>query len=137
MTAGGTTRRETQGEEFPCQDWVRLKGSLRNKPAAVALVNDSSYSFEAKDGLLRMILVRSVPFAEHHGLEYQDDSNVAFLDQGWQERRFLLVAVADAQSAGTLDRLAQEFQVPAITMLDSVHPGTEPWEMENLSVEPA
>jgi hypothetical protein len=41
-----------------------------------------------------MVLARSTPFAEHSPFVYEDDSNVAFTDQGWQEHHFWLV-VAD------------------------------------------
>lgn len=122
--------------EYPCHDWVALRGELRGKPAVVGLVNDSGYSYDAKDGRLRMILARSVPHAEHPPFEYKDVRNIPFLDQGWQERRFLLV-VGESVDELDLERTAQEFQIPAEHMLDSGHPGTEPWEKSLFAVEPA
>ena len=82
-----------------------------------------------------MILTRAVPHAEHPPFEYKDDRNIPFLDQGWQERRFLLVAGQSLESLG-IERLAQEFQIPAEHMLDNGHPGTEPWEQSHFAVEP-
>jgi hypothetical protein len=82
-----------------------------------------------QDGRLRLTLVRGVPAAEHPPFDYKDDRHVHFLDQGWQERRFLLVATDGGHEAlPPLDRLAEEFQVSVIPMLDSGHPGKEPWE---------
>ncbi len=118
--------RPVNGAEFPCHDWIALQGERGGRSAVVGLLNDSSYSYDIQNGRLRMILTRSVAHAEHPPFEYQDDRNLPFLDQGWQERRFLLVAGTGFHDLN-LDRLAQEFQVPAEAMLDNGHPGTEPW----------
>ena len=130
-----TVERPADECEYPCHDWVALQGELDGKPAVVAMVNDSSYSYDAKDGHLRMILTRAAAHAEHPPFEYKDERNIPFLDQGWQERRFLLVAGESVESLG-LDRIAQEFQIPAEHMLDSGHPGTEPWEQSLFAIEP-
>lgn len=129
--------RPSNGEEFPCHDWVMLTGKQRQQPATIALINNGSYSYSAQGSSLQMILARSAPYAEHPPFEYKDTRNVQFLDQGWQERRFLILPCAGIPSHGEIDRLAQEFQIPAEIMLDSAHPGTEPWEKSVLSVEPA
>jgi alpha-mannosidase len=131
-----SVERPGDGLEYPCHDWLALEGQIAGKPAAIGLINDSSYSCDAKDGRLRMILTRSVAHAEHPPFEYKDDRNIPFLDQGWQERRFLLVAGENLESL-QLERKAQEFQIPAQHMLDSGHPGTEPWQQSLFSVEPS
>lgn len=128
-------QRPSDEREYPCHDWVALDGNIDGQPASVALLNDSSYSYDARDGRLRMILTRAVPHAEHPPFEYQDDRNIPFLDHGWQERRFLLVT-GDRLPAPRIERLAQEFQIPAEHLLDSAHPGTEPWEQSTFAVEP-
>ncbi len=127
-------QRPADGREYPCHDWVALQGRLRGKPATVALLNDSSYSCSARDGVLRMILVRGVPHAEHPPFDYKDTRNVAFLDHGWQERRFWLLAGPGGWQDLDLDRQAQEWQIPAEHMLDSPHPGTEPWSGSLFSI---
>ena len=129
--------RPANGEEFLCHDWVLLTGKRGRQPATIALVNNASYSYAARGGCLQMILARSAPYAEHPPFEYRDTRNVQFLDQGWQERRFLILPCEGIPGHGEIDRLAQEFQIPAEIMLDSAHPGTEPWEKSVLSVEPA
>lgn len=126
--------RPGDGREYPCHDWIALTGQLDGTAAAIGLINDSSYSYDATEGRLRMILTRAVAHAEHPPFEYKDDRNIPFLDQGWQERRFLLVA-GDSLDALHLDRQAQAFQIPAEHMLDNGHPGTEPWEQTLFAVE--
>jgi hypothetical protein len=129
--------RPADGSEFPYHDWVALEGALGGRPATLAVLNDSTYSYAASGGVLRFTLVRGVPYAEHPPFEYKDARNVHFLDQGWQERRIGLVAIEGAWTAAPLDRLAQEFQIPAIAFLDSAHPGDLPRESAGISVEPA
>jgi len=136
-TAGGVSVRPANGEEFPCHDWIALEGTLGRKPATVALINDSSYSCDTKDGTLRMVLARCVPFAEHPPFEYKDDTNVKFTDQGWQEHRFWLTVGPGSWAGLDLERAAQEWQIPAQHMMDSGHPGTKPWEETVFSAEPA
>jgi len=128
--------RPANGLEFPCHDWIAIQGNIGGQTATVGLLNDSSYSYDAENGRLRMILTRAVAHAEHPPFEYQDDRNIPFLDQGWQERRFLLIAGTDLRSLN-LDRLSQEFQVPAEPMLDNGHPGSEPWTASLVSVTSA
>lgn len=131
-----TVSRPCDGLEYPCHDWLALSGQLDGSPAVIGLINDSGYSYDATDGKLRMILTRGCALAEHPPFEYEDERNIHFLDQGWQERRFLLVA-GERMEDLNLDRWAQEFQIPAEALLDNGHPGTEPWEQSLISVEPA
>ncbi len=126
--------RNADGCEYPCHDWVILEGQLDGEAAQLALLNDSSYSYDAEEGRLRMILVRAVAHAEHPPFEYKDDRNIPFLDQGWQERRFR-IRVGRKLSPVELDRCAREFQVPAEHMLDSGHPGSEAWEASLVELE--
>lgn len=128
--------RPADGSEFPCHDWVVLQGEGAGDRAALAVCNDATYSHSAEGGVLRFALARGVPHAEHPPFEYKDTANAAFLDQGWQERRFLLRALRRGWSAGALTRLAEEFQIPPIVLMDSAHAGDRPREREGLRVEP-
>lgn len=128
--------RPCDGSEFPCHDWVVLEGSLDGQSAALAVLNDSTYSYAAEGGVLRFTIMRGVPHAEHPPFDYQDTRNVFFLDQGWQERRFVLRALGPGWSPGALSRAAEEFQIPAIAFLDSAHPGSLPRSHGGISVSP-
>jgi alpha-mannosidase len=134
---GAVATRPADGHEYPCHDWVALAGRLGGNPAVLALLNDSSYSYDAKRGDLRMVLARGVPHAEHPPFEYTDTRNVLFLDQGWQEKNFWLIGARGSWKSMNLERLAREWQSPAEAIIDSAHPGTEPWTQETLLVEPS
>ncbi|MEX0332122.1 MAG: glycoside hydrolase family 38 C-terminal domain-containing protein [Puniceicoccaceae bacterium] len=128
--------RPTDGREYPCHDWVSLEGTLRGKPVYLGLMNDSSYSYSGKAGQLSMVLARGVPYAEHPPFEYKDVRNVAFLDQGWHERRFWITAAPGQTNGDALERESQEWQIPAEHMLDNPHPGTEPWKRSLFQLQP-
>ncbi|MFZ4682013.1 MAG: glycoside hydrolase family 38 C-terminal domain-containing protein [Terrimicrobiaceae bacterium] len=134
---GEIARRPANGDEFPNHDWIALAGNLGKKSATLGVINDSTYTHDAKQGIVRQCLVRSVAFAEHPPFNYTDDTYVRFADQGWQERRFWLLASDGPVDTASLDRLSQECQIPAQAMMDSGHPGTEPWEASRFALEPA
>lgn len=135
MPAEGVER-PADGRECPCHDWVALEGTLDGRPVSIGLINDSSYSYHAEGGNLRIALARGVPHAEHPPFDYKDVRNIPFLDQGWQERRFWLTACPGNAPVARLDRESQEWQIPAEPMLDNPHPGTRPWSGSLFSVEP-
>lgn len=132
---GEIATRAPEGREEPCHDYLALEGALGTSRVCIAVINDSTYAYDALDGLLRLTLTRGVPAAEHPPFEYKDDRHVHFLDQGWQERRFWIVAGEGDRRDLLVDRLAEECQQSPLSMLDSGHPGTAPWESSFLSLE--
>jgi alpha-mannosidase len=134
---GAAIERQVNGEEEPYQDWVAVQGTIDNKDYCIGLINDSTYSYDCLEGLLRTVLIRSAPFARHDPRTVPHNDNSAWQDQGRQERRFWLVrgkgGVADLQ----LDRLAEELQTPAEQVMDSAHEGSEAWERSFLEVLPS
>ena len=133
---GAVAERPPTGAEEPCLDWVAVQGRVGGEEYTVGLINDSTYSYDCKGGLLRTILVRSAPFARHDPHQVPHNDVGAWQDQGRQERRFWLVRGKGPHSALELDRLAQEMQNPAEYVMDSAHEGTEPWERSFFSVSP-
>jgi len=133
---GGTIERPPIGCEEPCQDWIALEGRVGDKTYSIALLNDSTYGYDCLDGLLRATVIRSAPFAEHDPIKLPPETDNPFLDQGWQERRFWLVRGEGSHLNLNLQRRAEEVQTPAEYVVDSAHPGTEPWENSFLSISP-
>jgi alpha-mannosidase len=134
---GAAIERQTNGEEEPYQDWVAVQGKIGNEEYTVGLINDSTYSYDCLDGLLRTILIRSAPFARHDPTRVPHNDDNAWQDQGRQERRFWLVRGKGPFISLELDRLAEELQTPAEYVMDSAHGGTEPWEKSFLEVGPS
>jgi alpha-mannosidase len=115
---------------------VALEGALAGKTGAVVLINAQTYSYDCLDGLLRVPLVRSVPYAHHDPAVLAPDPARPLLDQGWQERRFWVLGGHGTYTDFLPHRRAEEAQTPAEYVMDSAHPGTESWEHSFLTVLP-
>ena len=133
---GEVLERGVNGEEEPYQDWIGIQGKLNSADYTVALVNNSTYSYDCLNGLLRTVLIRSAPFARHNPNQVPYNDNNAWQDQGRQERRFWLMCGRGSYRELGLDRRAEELQTPAEYVMDSAHPGTEAWEHSFLEVMP-
>ena len=133
---GAVIERQPNGEEEPYQDWVAVQGKIAGEEYTFGLINDSTYSYDCLQGVLRTILIRSAPFSRQSEYPVPHNDNNAWQDQGRQERRFWLVRGKGSLSALELDRLAEELQTPAEYVMDSAHEGTEPWEQSFLHVSP-
>jgi len=133
---GQVLERRVNGEEEPCQDWAAVQGKVAGNDYTVALVNDSTYSYDCLNGLFRTVLIRSAPYARHNPAQVPHNDNNAWQDQGRQERRFWLMAGRGAWPELGLDRRTEELQTPAEFVADSAHNGTEPWENSFLEVMP-
>ncbi|HEX8774153.1 MAG TPA: glycoside hydrolase family 38 C-terminal domain-containing protein [Pyrinomonadaceae bacterium] len=133
---GAAIERQPNGEEEPYQDWVAVQGKVGTEDYTVGLINNSTYSYDCLQGLLRTVLVRSAPFARHDPHQVPHNDNNAWQDQGRQERRFWLVRGKGTFAALELDRLAEEMQTPAEYVMESAHEGTEPRERSFFRIAP-
>jgi len=134
---GAAIERQPDGDEQPYQDWVAVQGKIAGEDYTVGLINNSTYSYDCQQGLLRTILIRSAPFARHDPFQVPHNDNGAWQDQGRQERRFWLMRGKGDFTALELDRLAEEMQTPAEYVIDSAHEGTEGWERSFFRLSPA
>ncbi len=136
---GQILERHTNGQEEPYQDWAAVQGKIGKEDYTVALLNNSTYSYDCLNGLFRTILVRSAPFARHNPEQIkriENDTN-AWQDQGRQERRFWLLGGKGNHSRLALDRRSEEMQTPAEYVIDSAHHGKEPQERSFLEIMPS
>ena len=133
---GQVLERQVNGEEEPYQDWGAVQGKAGDGDYTVALVNNSTYSYDCLGGLFRTVLIRSAPFARHNPGQVPHDDNNAWQDQGRQERRFWLFGRRGQVAELALDRRAEELQTPAEYVMDSAHHGTEGWEKSFLEIVP-
>lgn len=134
---GDILERHVTGEEEPYQDWAAVEGAIAGEPCTVAILNNSTYSYDCLNGLFRTVVIRSAPFARHRPWPTTYNDTNAWQDQGRQERRFWLVGAKGSHTAMNLDRRAEEFQTMGEYVLDSAHQGTEPREQSLLHIEPA
>jgi alpha-mannosidase len=134
---GQVLERSVNGEEEPYQDWAVIQGKINDADYTVALVNDSTYSYDCFNGLFRTVLIRSAPYARHNPNQVPYNDINAWQDQGRQERRFWLLGGRGSYRDLALDRRAEELQTPAEYVMDSFHTGTESWEQSFLEVMPS
>jgi alpha-mannosidase len=134
---GQILERHPNGQEEPYQDWAAVQGKIGNDDYTVALINNSTYSYDCLNGLFRTILIRSAPFARHDPEQLRHNDINAWQDQGRQERKFWLLGGKGDYTRLALDRRAEEVQTPAEYVIDSRHHGTEPRERSFLEVEPS
>ena len=136
MVPGAILERATNGNEEPYQDWVALQGRIAGGNYTLGLMNNSTYSYDCLNGVLRTILIRSAPYARHNPSKVQANSIDAWQDQGRQERSFWLVAKPGKCTDLDLDRLADGLQMPAEYVMDSKHRGNQSWENSFFEITP-
>jgi alpha-mannosidase len=134
---GQILERKTNGEEEPYQDWAAVQGKIGAEDYTVALLNNSTYSYDCLDRVFRTVVIRSAPFARHQPWPTTYFDTNAWQDQGRQERRFWLLGARGVYTAMALDRRAEELQTPAEYVVDSAHDGEAPQEQSFLEVQPA
>ncbi len=107
---GEVIERQTNGEEEPYQDWGAVQGKIGSADYTVALLNNSTYSYDCLNGLFRTVLIRSLRSPAITPSQVPHNDNNAWQDQGRQERRFWLMAGRGAYTELALDRRAEELQ---------------------------
>ena len=134
-TAYGMQVRNTEGFEEPGQKWVDLTGAVRGKPYGFAVLNDSKYGFDVRDGTIRVTLLRSPAYAHHDRGRYDASAPFPIMDQGWQTVAIRLVPHAgNWQRAGVVKK-AWELNEPAFTHVESAHKGTLPQSASFLNAD--
>lgn len=134
-TAYGFEERDTRGTEEPCQRWVALSGHVGGKPYGLAVLNDSKYSYDIRDGAIRLTLLRSPAYAFHDPSRYHSNEAWSIMDQGVHEVRVALVPYeGDWRTAGVV-RQAWEFNEPVTAHIESAHGGGLPVSASFLDVD--
>ena len=122
-TAYGVQVRNTEGFEEPGQKWIDLTGTIDGKPYGFAVLNDSKYAFDVRDGILRVTMLRSPAYGHHDRARYDSSLPYAIMDQGWQTVQIRLVPHAESWREARVVKKAWELNEPAFTHLESAHEG--------------
>ncbi len=125
-TAYGCEERPANGQEEPGQQWFDLTGLVKGLPYGFAVLNDSKFGFDVKDGTMRVTVLRSPAYAHHDPARYEADSGHPIMDQGWQTCRFRLAPHESRWQDSRIVKQSWELNVPARTHVESAHPGTRP-----------
>ncbi len=134
-TAYGCQVRNTDGFEEPGQKWIDLTGAVDGKPYGLAVLNDSKYGFDVREGVMRVTLLRSPAYAHHDRARFNASDPFSIMDQGWHTVKIRLVPHAGGwQDAGVVRR-AWELNEPLIVHPESSHPGSRPPSASFLAVD--
>ncbi len=123
-SAYGHTERPATGGEEPGQQWFDLSGTAGDKPCGLAVLNDSKYGFDTRDGVMRMTVLRSPAYAHHDNGRFNADDAWPIMDQGWQELRFRLVPHGGDWRDARVVKQGWELNAPPVVHCESAHPGT-------------
>lgn len=87
----GMVRRQTDGKEEPGLRWVDITGNVSNgEICGMTLVNNSKYSYDVKDNVLGLTVLRSPPFAHHDPEIINKQMDYEYIDQGYQVLTYAL-----------------------------------------------
>lgn len=122
----GTVERPCNGEEESALMWAMVG----NAEGGLAILNDSKYSYSAKDNVLSLTAIRSPIYCDH-GRIRGEESN--YTDQGIHDFSYaLLPATTDEKSK--IFRRALQFNTPVSVILENHHEGILPLTYSAVSV---
>ncbi|MCG0288425.1 alpha-mannosidase [Streptomyces sp. PSAA01] len=129
----GHLERTPDGTEEPTQAWVDVTGTLPGGArAGLTVVNDSKHGHDVRGGEIGMTALRSPVYAWHEPKVLEDDGVYAYLDQGRQEFRYLLLPHGADWRAADPARRAAELNQPVLTLLETFHSGPFPQVRANV-----
>ena len=122
----GTVERPCNGEEESALMWAMVG----NAEGGLAILNESKYSYSAKDNVLSLTAIRSPIYCDH-GRIRGEESN--YTDQGIHDFSYaLLPATTDEKSK--IFRRALQFNTPVSVILENHHEGILPLTYSAVSV---
>lgn len=119
----GCQVRVADGGEEPGQQWFDLTGEINGIPYGLAVLNDSKYSFDVRDGVMRITLLRSPAYAHHDNGRFDASALWPIMDQGWQRVKLELMPHAGDWRDARVVKRAWELNAPAFIHPESAHPG--------------
>ena len=134
-TPYGHQVRPADGGEEPGLQWFDWSGVSGAHPCGLAVANDGKYGYDARDGVMRLTVLRSPAYAHHDNGRFTADAHWPIIDQGWQELRFRLIPHGGDWRAARVPKRAWELNAPAFIHCESAHPGTRPPQASLLGTE--
>lgn len=133
----GSIVRKDEYIERPMQRWADVTGKLRNgEKYGVTVVNDGVYSYDFRNGKLRITLLRSPLYAHHTPYKAKEYSKDEYTDQGVHKYRFLILPHKGDVDKSMAVEMASVLNNPPIGVLTFSHGGRYGHEKSFLEVEP-
>jgi len=127
----GFMKMDIDGIEKVGQQWINVSGSVDGKRCGVAVVNDSTYAFSAKDLTLCLTVLRSPIFADHVG---KRDSLCEFTEQGEHFFRYAIIPHNGDWRDARIPQKAAEFNVSMPVIVETFHAGALPLTYKGIRV---
>lgn len=108
----GAIERATDGDEYVGQRWTMLESN----GYAIGLVNTGQYGFDARQGELRLSLLRSPAFCHEKNVVLDPKRAHSFMDIGVHEIRLAVVFGHVEQSRADVIRAANQLNIPAMVL---------------------
>jgi len=112
--------------EWPGQSWIDV--SEKDGSHGLSIATDSKYSYSVDGKYIYVIVARGALYAHHvppHSSDVFGDTG-SYLDQGWQEFRFLIIPHKGDWRKPNLPKLTEQFLQPLIVHTESAHDGDLP-----------
>ncbi len=124
----GYADRQTDGEEYPMQEWVDVSGctsGAQTLPSGMGVLNDGKYSYDVHGRTLYITLLRS-PYYANHEPKVVDPltEDYPVTDRGLQECTLVFVPHEGGQAAWELDRAAALLNAPPVIQSEYAHAGS-------------
>ena len=129
----GFVERAADGAEQPGQSWI----DLSTAEAGLALLNDGKYGFDVSGGDIGMTVLRSPIYAHHDPLVPEADATYRHIDTGPHDFSYALVPHASTWREAQVPQRAAQLNLPAVPLIESLHPGPLPLVGSALSVDPS
>jgi alpha-mannosidase len=135
--AYGHVLRQPNGVEEAMQRWVDLSGmNSAQQPCGLTILNDAKYSYDVKDNILSLTVLRSPVYAHHDPIQLEPNGIYSYIDQGWQHFSYALVPhTGDWRKKGIIKK-AEQFNQPPYAMFATFHDkGKLPQQNSFITVE--
>jgi len=118
----GHIERKVDGDEQVSGAWIAMK----EKDSGISIATDSKHSFDAKEKVLSLTVLRSSLYADHYG---ERDEFCEFMEQG--EHTFLY-HISPVKGFAEAERAAEELCMPPVAVQETFHKGALPLSFEGM-----
>ena len=134
----GAISRPATGDEEPGQRWIDHSGRISGIDGTfgLAVLNDSKYGFDVRDGEIGITAVRSPIYAHHEPMTPKPGVRYQFQDLGVQRFTLSLLPHRGTWADAGLTRAASELNQRPTVLLESAHSGRLPDTASYAAVEP-
>lgn len=128
--------RKADGNEEPAQKWADVSGTLPDGASAgLAVLNDSRYGYDIRNGELRLSVLRTPIYCFHDPAQVDARRRYEYTDQGVQSLQYALMPHAGDWRRGEVVRQAQQLNHPCFVREEPAHRGRLPRQFSLAAAE--